>query len=144
MLKSDIKPYFYAITYALSALTFMAATNPEIWEDYLRILALAMTVLILIWTAQAALLYQQRWNDLPPARRQRMVLPSHVWGMGGAYAVLLIPQIDRIIGYFGETIHILGLPVLIASYALSSWWLWPLVRHQRKMKSRENDAHVVS
>lgn len=137
MLADQIKPFFWSITYLLSAAAFGLATRPSIWEDYMRVLACAMTLLVFCWTVQSAVLYQRRYRLLPPQRRARMMQPSHIWGMGASYFVLAIPQVERVIGFFGDPIHPTGLPILVVSYGLASYWLWPLVRHQKRMTRKE-------
>lgn len=144
MLRTAVKPYFYAITYVLSVLAFFLATDPEIWQDYLRVLALAMGVLIFLWIIQAAVIYQRRYRSLPAGKKNRMVPVIHVWGMGIAYGIAVAPSSERVIEYFGEPVQWDGLPILIASYAFASVWLWPLVRHERSMEHRERRAGVAA
>lgn len=132
--------YFHAVAYVVSAAVFIAAVQPKIVDDYLRISGLALTVVVVSWTLLAPFIYRARYYALPPERRGRMMKPYLAWWMGVAFLLAISDNVIHVIRLFGKPLQPDGLPLLYAILLASAIWLYPLVRMEMTMKDREDTA----
>jgi hypothetical protein len=115
----------YLIVYAVSVLAFGYSAEPSLAADYLRVAALAGTVVVIAWVLEIATLHTINWRATP-AERRRGQPPARVWGMGVAFLLTMSALIRDVIDLLHGPIRPGGVPLLAAALVASAYWLWPL------------------
>lgn len=132
-----VSRYTYAVVYVLSVAAFIAVIHPSIVEDYVRACALGFAIIVALWTVQSALIYQARYTSLPPERRGRMMDPKLAWAMGVAFIGSLALNARQVLELVGRPLEWYGAPALLLVMAAATYWLLPLIRHERNMRKKE-------
>lgn len=138
-----LRNYTYAIVYAVSSMVFIAVIHPTILADYARAFTAAAMVVILLWMAQSAAIYQRRYHAIPEDRRARMMKPKLAWAMGASSVLSFALNARAMFDLLGEPIRWYGVPAILVVLALSAVWLYPLIRHERVMEQREQGAGIT-